>query len=91
MRGFLKFLTIFDWTLLPRAIIQSGIHSNGSGVATFMVSEHISPYTIKAILRPYGISIWTPFFHRKYLIFHLRRSDAQQAEDVLVKAGIDVY
>lgn len=90
MRGFLKFLTIFDWPLVPRTIIQSGIHSDGSGVSSLRVSDRISPYTISAILRPYKISIWSSFYHGKYLIFHLRRSQAQQACDVLYEAGIDI-
>jgi hypothetical protein len=47
-------------------------------------------YSIRKLLRQYGIDIWGWGFSHQELFFHVRRQDAWDAQEIMMGAGVEL-
>jgi len=54
------------------------------------LSSHWDGWSIERLLGRYGIEMWGWGFYKHEMFFHVRREDAWDAYDIMLRAGVDL-
>ena len=54
------------------------------------LASHWDGWAIERLLGRYGIEIWGIGFYNHRMFFHVRREDAPDAWDIMLRAGVDL-
>lgn len=85
IRGALQALTIFDWTVLPRAAVSEALHRDEGGSCGFTTTND-SPAL--DLLRQHHIKTWAVSYWGHECTFRVASRDADKAERILWQAGL---
>ena len=74
--------------LLVEAV--SSVSGAGSHMFSVPLSSHWDGWSIERLLGRYGIEMWGWGFYNHEMFFHVRREDAWDAYDIMLRAGVDL-